>query len=241
MLFVSSCSCLCAIYWSQELSRCSNYIWVINNFIAYKGATYIITWVSEKYRISEYGKQSVSLPWRHAKLTSSYSPWQWRSTCQVRSKWALQWRHNERDCVSNHRCVACSGADQMTHQSSASLAFVRGIYWWPVNVPHKRPVTRKMFRFDDVIMGNNVKYQEDVTVLILCDRNPLVIGGLPSQRTSNAELDASFVVSLNQLSPGRSCDVTVLTKTYSPQTRAAHNGTCFLKNHAPPHSNNSRT
>ena len=50
---VSSCSCLCAIYWSHVLSwvwrcswssaarRCSNYIWVINNLIAHKGVTYI--------------------------------------------------------------------------------------------------------------------------------------------------------------------------------------------------------
>ena len=38
------------------------------------------------------------------------------------------------------------------HQSSASLAFVRGIHRWPVNSPHKGPVTRKMFPFDDVIM-----------------------------------------------------------------------------------------
>ena len=45
-----------------------------------------------------------------------------------------------------------SGADQRKHQSSASLAFVRGIYWWPVNSPHKGPVTRKMFPFDDVTM-----------------------------------------------------------------------------------------
>ena len=40
------------------------------------------------------------------------------------------------------------------HQSSASLAFVRGIHRWPVNSPHKWPVTRKMFPFDDVIMRN---------------------------------------------------------------------------------------
>ena len=46
----------------------------------------------------------------------------------------------------------CSGADQRKHQSSASLAFVRGIHRWPVNSPHKGPVTRKMFSFDDVIM-----------------------------------------------------------------------------------------
>ena len=40
-----------------------------------------------------------------------------------------------------------SGTDQRKHQSSASLAFVRGIHRWPVNSPHKRPVTRKMFPF----------------------------------------------------------------------------------------------
>ena len=46
-----------------------------------------------------------------------------------------------------------SDADQRKHQSSASLAFVRGIHRGPVNSPHKWPVTRKMFPFDDVIMG----------------------------------------------------------------------------------------
>ena len=45
-----------------------------------------------------------------------------------------------------------SGADQRKHQSSASLAFVRGIHQWPVNSPHKRPVSRQMFPFDDAIM-----------------------------------------------------------------------------------------
>ena len=44
-----------------------------------------------------------------------------------------------------------SGADQRNHQSPASLAFVRGS---PMTgeFPHKGPVTRKMFPFDDVIM-----------------------------------------------------------------------------------------
>ena len=46
-----------------------------------------------------------------------------------------------------------SGADQRKHQSSASLAFVRGIHRWPVNSPYKWPVTRKMFPFDDVILS----------------------------------------------------------------------------------------
>ena len=45
-----------------------------------------------------------------------------------------------------------SDADQRKHQSSASLAFVRGIHRGPVNSPHKWPVARKLFPFGDVIM-----------------------------------------------------------------------------------------
>ena len=45
-----------------------------------------------------------------------------------------------------------SDVDQRKHQSSASLAFVRGIHRRPVNSPYKWPVTRKMFPFDDIIM-----------------------------------------------------------------------------------------
>ena len=45
------------------------------------------------------------------------------------------------------------GPDQSQHQSSASLAFVWGIHRGLVNSLHKWPVTRKMFPFDDVIMG----------------------------------------------------------------------------------------
>ena len=47
--------------------------------------------------------------------------------------------------------TVCSGKGERD-QSSASLAFVRGIHWWPVNSLHKGSVTRKMFPFDDVIM-----------------------------------------------------------------------------------------
>ena len=44
------------------------------------------------------------------------------------------------------------GAGHIKHQSSATLAFVRGIHRWPVNSPHKWLVMRKMFPLDDVIM-----------------------------------------------------------------------------------------
>ena len=47
--------------------------------------------------------------------------------------------------------IVYSDADQRKHESSASLALVRGIHRGPVNSPHKWPVTRKMFPFDDVI------------------------------------------------------------------------------------------
>ena len=46
-----------------------------------------------------------------------------------------------------------SGADQRKHQSSASHAFLLGIHQWLVNSSHKWTVTRKMFPFDDAIMG----------------------------------------------------------------------------------------
>ena len=55
-------------------------------------------------------------------------------------------------CLSIVYSTVCSDADQTKHQSPASLAFVRGIHRWPVNSPHKGPVTRKMFPSDDVIM-----------------------------------------------------------------------------------------
>ena len=68
-----------------------------------------------------------------------------------------------------------SGADQSKRQSSASLVFVWGIHRGPVNSPHKWPVTRKTFPFDDVIMfqwnmNPNAKmfYQESACEIVVC-------------------------------------------------------------------------
>ena len=68
---------------------------------------------------------------------------------------SLQWRiistmMSQITSVSIVYLIFCSGADQRKYQSPASLAFVSGIHRWPVNSPHKGPVTRKMFSFDDV-------------------------------------------------------------------------------------------
>ena len=58
-----------------------------------------------------------------------------------------------------------SGADQRKHQSSASLAFVRRIQRWPVNSPHKWPVTRKMFPFDYVIMVTYIANHQSLSLV----------------------------------------------------------------------------
>ena len=96
--------------------------------------------------------------------TSKSSPW---ITCGIQSVIAARRRtHQEHynDIIMSAMASQNTGvsivysivrtcADQRKHQSSASLAFVRGIHRWPVNSPHKRPVTRKMFLFDDFIMN----------------------------------------------------------------------------------------
>ena len=62
-----------------------------------------------------------------------------------------------------------SDADQRKYQSPASLAFVRGIHRGPVNSPHKWPVTRKKFPFDDVIMEVDIdELIEHTTLCLLC-------------------------------------------------------------------------
>ena len=60
-------------------------------------------------------------------------------------------------CVSNVCSTVYSGADHRKHQSSASVAFVRGIHQWPLNSPHKWPVTRNMSPLDDVIMARQLR------------------------------------------------------------------------------------
>ena len=116
-----------------------------------------------------------------------------------------------------------SGADQRKHQSSASLAFVRGIHRWPVNSPHKWPVTRKRFPFDDVIMRNinnkNItntrrehKWQQnryitthDDVMTWKCSPHYWVCGthrppvDSPQNRTTNADLWCFYVVSTSKL------------------------------------------
>ena len=70
---------------------------------------------------------------------------------------ALRWRHNDYDGVSNHQPHGCL-LNRLFRRRSKKTSKLRvtglcvGNSPGPVNSPHKEPVTRKMFPFDDVIM-----------------------------------------------------------------------------------------
>ena len=89
----------------------------------------------------------------------------------------LQWRHNDHDDFSNHQPHGCL-LNRLFRRRSKKTSKLRvtglcvGNSPGPVNSPHKGPVTRKMFPFDDVIM------QTAISV---------------SHRTSHREVLRSFV------------------------------------------------
>ena len=69
----------------------------------------------------------------------------------------LRWRHNDHAGVSNHQPHGCL-LNRLFRRRSKKTSKLRvtglcvGNSPGPVNSPHKGPVTRKMFPFDDVIM-----------------------------------------------------------------------------------------
>ena len=77
-----------------------------------------------------------------------------------------------------------SGADQRKHQSSASLAFVRGIHQSLVNSPHKWPVTQEIFPFDDVIMGKTYSSIQHLHV----NMNDVAVGPYLPMNSKNRSL-----------------------------------------------------
>ena len=90
-----------------------------------------------------------------------------------------------------------SGADHRKHQSSASLAFVWGIRRWPANFPHKGPVTRKMFPFDDVVMKTAKAYMNSLRADCMTTHIPNV----PAPNKRQAVLSPLFQHRLNLETP----------------------------------------
>ena len=79
---------------------------------------------------------SLAIEWYH-RADSRYAPSQWETAllCNDVSHW-----------------LGASLKSALYHMASYNLA---DIGRWPVNSPHKRPVTRKIFPFDDVIMSKD--------------------------------------------------------------------------------------
>ena len=69
----------------------------------------------------------------------------------VKNNRSLQWRHNERDGVSNHQPHDCL-LKRLFRRRSKKISKVRVTGLCEGNSPHIGPVTRKMFPFDDVII-----------------------------------------------------------------------------------------
>ena len=148
---------------------------------------------------------------------------------------ALQWRHNDHGGVSNHQppsrlfTQSFIQAGQRQHQSSASLAFVRGNHrdrWIPRT---KGQLRRKMFPFDDVIMDRERRWslasdtiwhrrngsllpvghglfawwhhqmETSSALLALCAGNSPVTDKFPSQRSVTRSFHVFFDLRLNVL------------------------------------------
>ena len=135
----------------------------------------------------------------------------------------LQWRHNERDGVSNNQpndCLLIRLFRRRSKKTSKNRTTgpLRGIQRWPVNSPHKGTVTRKMFPFCHhfVIMRRksvNLSQHLFLISLGLYDtllfvwshwrvfiwwRHQMEIYEFPSQRPVTQSFDVFFDLSLNK-------------------------------------------
>ena len=151
----------------------------------FTGPTYILlsrfTVISDVYRSSAPNKTTCIALSYSVDFKAPREPWNPLSKAvHVPGKLRGPGGHSKRNCLQDrgncHRSqitnltivysTVYSDADQRKQQSSASMAFVRGIHRGPVNSPHKWPVTRKMFPFDGVIMYKLYKQCPSIWSLI---------------------------------------------------------------------------
>ena len=109
---VWSCSCLCSIHWSHVLSgewrcswssvdkRCSNYILVINKFIAFKGASYIRGLTAHVFVSGLDKSYLLMLKTEYSGLLGQYH------CCWCTGSWSRQsMRGHGIDCVGQKTCI----------------------------------------------------------------------------------------------------------------------------------------
>ena len=127
----------------------------------------------------------ISSKWRHFRL----SLWPTRGDVRKsRHPFPLQWRHNERDGVSNHQPQDCLLNRLFRHRSKKTLMLrVTGLREGNSPVTGEflaqRPVTRKMFPIDDVLM-----IEKTSAILAIRNEKPPVTSGFPIQGVNNLQL-----------------------------------------------------
>ena len=121
MFLVSSRNCLRSIHWSQVLSwewicswssadrRCSNYIWVINNFIAYYGATYI-----RGFTVLDMEPVGYDLDFNFINVSI------WLIACASCSRGPA----HKRSCIHAHQKSLCPSEVVWRHRTGSTLAQV---------------------------------------------------------------------------------------------------------------------
>ena len=107
-------------------------------------------------------QQSVEFIYHHSVLLYDmlrvFSNNTYGAICHTKLRsFSLHWRHNDHDSVSNHQphgCLLNCLFRRRSNQTSKLrvTGLCAGNSPGAVNSPHKWPVTRKMFPFDDVIM-----------------------------------------------------------------------------------------
>ena len=109
--------------------------------------------LSEPRMVSLLTHLCVSLP----QWVNGWHNWLHALVLHLTFPYTLRWRHNERDSVSNHQPHDCllNGLFRRRLKKTSKLrvtGLCAGNSPGPVNSPHKGPVKRKMFPFDDVII-----------------------------------------------------------------------------------------
>ena len=90
-------------------------------------------------------------------IWSGFEPSPEQADSNIYQQASLRWRHNDHPGVSNHQPHGCllNRLFRRRWKKTSKLrvtGLCAGNSPVPVNSPHKGPVTRKMFPFDDVIM-----------------------------------------------------------------------------------------
>ena len=159
-------------------------------------------------------------------LVSGYITY-WKGYAATVTTPPLQWRHNESDCVTNHRRLDCLLNRLFRHILKKNIKVSRH---WPlcmemngnstvtVNSPHKGPVTRTTLPYDYVIMTifnrawdcyhdytGNISFQDIFSLMMLlmklyvpCARKNLIKSMLVSNIKTEAVIPICDLIRENQ-------------------------------------------